>query len=55
MNILKRREIKKAIDEAWNNREGKELRDKLFPNGKPEPEEFVRGISQAIKDNTLTH
>ena len=46
--MFNRHKIKEVIDATWNNPEGKELRDKLFPKGKPEPEEFIRVMSQIV-------
>ena len=53
VNEFKNNEMKKVIDITWNNPEGKELRDKLFPNGKPEPEEFIRVISRIVKERSF--
>lgn len=45
----KKKEIKKAIELAWDNPQGKDLRDKLFPNGKPSTDEFIRVVSEYAK------
>lgn len=46
MKKRKYREMSKAIEAAWANPNGAELRAKLFPEGKPTPEVFVQRISE---------
>ena len=41
-------EIQHAIDVAWNNPECAENRAVLFPDGKPEPEAFLRRLAEII-------
>ena len=43
------REIQAAIDEAWISQEGRELRERLFPDGKPDPEQFLATISRELQ------
>lgn len=54
----KKREIQKAINAAWANPAGAALREKLFPDGKPTPEQFVQRVSdyarQRLSDNEST-
>lgn len=45
-----RHQMKKALDAAWRNPDGAEVRQKLFPDGKPSPEEFIRVIANHIKE-----
>ena len=42
--------MQEAIDAAWNDPEGKEFRDQLFPDGKPEFEEFLRKIAERVRN-----
>ena len=42
--------IREAIDLAWENPDGHDLQQKLFPNGKPTPEEFIAGMARYVKD-----
>lgn len=46
----KEKEMKRAIDEAWQNptKEQQQFQDKYFPNGKPTVEEFVKKMSEII-------
>ena len=41
--------MQEAIDAAWNNPEGAELRAKLFPDGKPTVEEFIKTIAATVR------
>ena len=47
-----RQEIQQVIDIAWttDDPKAKDLQQKLFPAGKPTPEEFIAGISQYAKE-----
>ena len=47
----KEKEMKKAIDEAWNNptKEQKQFQELYFPNGKPSVEEFIQTVSKIIR------
>ncbi len=45
---LVRREIQAAIDAAWDNPAGRAMQQRLFPAGKPEPEEFIRTITATV-------
>lgn len=45
--------IREAIDTAWNNPEGKELREELFPEGKPEPDLFVQRLTRYAQINLI--
>ncbi len=44
-------ELRSMIDEIWDNPDGQEQRQKLFPNGKPTPESFITVVSSYISDN----
>ncbi len=50
----KKKAMQEAIDYAWENPEGAELRAQLFPDGKPEPEEFIKTIAEHVKQNRKT-
>lgn len=54
----KRKAMQEAIDAAWNNPEGADLRAKLFPEGKPAPELFIQRMAeyarQQLSDNCMT-
>lgn len=47
----KKKAMQEAIDAAWNNPEGAELRAQLFPAGKPTPEEFIKKIADYVRKN----
>lgn len=34
-------------------KEQKEFRDKLFPNGEPTPEEFIRVMAEAVREEMV--
>ncbi len=53
MNALRKREVQNIIDTTWENPQGKELRDRLFPDGKPEPEEFIKTVAQYAKNKRV--
>lgn len=38
------------LTETWNNPEGAELRAKLFPDGQPTPEEFIRVLAEYVRE-----
>ena len=42
------REIRQTIDATWNNSNGAEARNTLFPDGKPSPELFLERIAQIV-------
>ena len=46
----KKKEMQKAIDEAWKNptKEEKLFQELYFPNGKPTVEEFIRTVSGIV-------
>lgn len=48
-----REAIQAAIDEAWNTTDltVMKLRRKMFPNGKPTPEEFILTLAAHEKKN----
>ena len=48
----KKREMQKAIDLAWANPtpEQKLFQERYFPNGKPTAEEFIKTVSNIIKE-----
>ena len=52
MFSTKKEEMKKAIDEAWSNptKEQKLFQERYFPNGKPTAEEFIKTVSNIIKE-----
>ena len=52
MFSTKKKEMMKAIDEAWSNptKEQKMFQELYFPNGKPTTEEFIKTISNIIKE-----
>ena len=39
-----------TITDTWNNPEGAELRAKLFPDGQPTPEEFIKVVTAHMKN-----
>ena len=45
-------DIQAAIDAAWEseNIKTKELQTRLFPNGKPKPEEFITVLASAAAE-----
>jgi len=45
------REMEKALEAAWMTEDPamKELQEKLFPEGKPSAEEFIRTMASYIK------
>ena len=45
------RDIQEAIDEAWNNPDPaiRESQRKMFPNGKPSIEEFIKAMAKQMK------
>lgn len=47
----KKREMKKAIDLAWNNptEEQKRFQEEYFPNGKPTVEEFIKRMADIVR------
>lgn len=47
-------EIQAMIDEAWSNPEGREMQQKLFPEGKPTPELFLQRVVSELKQNSPT-
>lgn len=48
-------DIQAAIDAAWvsENIEAKELQTRLFPNGKPSPEEFITVLANEAAKTLL--
>ena len=50
----KKKEMQKAIDEAWSNpkRDQKLFQELYFPNGKPTVEEFIKTISTIIRQKS---
>ena len=52
MFSTKKEEMKKAIDEAWSNptKEQKLFQERYFPNGEPTAEEFIKTVSNIIKE-----
>ena len=38
-------EMQNAIDAAWESPNGADFREKLFPEGKPSPELFIRRMT----------
>jgi len=56
--MTKEEAIQQAIDAAWNSPDGAELREKLFPEGKPSPELFVQRMAaygrQRLSDTCKT-
>ena len=53
MNVLDKMKgwavIQAAIDTAWANPDGRMLQARLFPKGKPSPEEFVIVIAHYLR------
>ena len=51
MFSTKKKEMKKAIDEAWSNptREQKLFQERYFPNGKPTVEEFIQIVYNLVR------
>lgn len=45
MMMNKDKKMQEAIDVAWENPDGAELRAQLFPEGKPTPEIFVERLA----------
>lgn len=47
-----RRELEQIIDATWasSDPEAKLMQSRLFPNGKPTPEEFIRVVSQIVRE-----
>ena len=47
-----RREIRKTISFAWDTTDPiiKQKQNELFPNGKPEPEEFIKVVTAHLKN-----
>jgi hypothetical protein len=47
----KKKEIKKAIDMAWQSpsEEQKAFQEKYFPNGKPTVEEFIKTVADLVQ------
>ena len=45
MTMRKIRAMQAAIDAAWASPDGSELRERLFPEGKPSPELFVERVA----------
>ena len=43
-----RAEIQIAIDAAWNDPEGREEQQRLFPEGKPSPELFILRLAERV-------
>lgn len=41
--------IQEAIDAAWANPAGREAQQRLFPDGKPTPEEMVIRLGKRVK------
>ena len=50
----KKKEMQKAIDEAWSNpkRDQKLFQELYFPNGKPTVEEFINTISTIVRQKS---
>lgn len=50
-----RRELQEVIDATWTSSdpEAKLMQSRLFPNGKPTPEEFIVAVSQYVKHKKL--
>ena len=51
MTNHKKKEMKKAIDEAWRNPtlEQKMFQARYFPNGKPTVDEFIKTVANIAK------
>ena len=51
---LKKREMKKAIDLAWENptQEQKLFQEKYFPEGKPTVEEFIQRVANLARETS---
>lgn len=43
-----RAEIQAAIEAAWNDPDSATFRKQLFPEGKPEPEQFIRVMAGLV-------
>ena len=45
------RELQEVIDATWasNDPDAKLMQSRLFPKGKPKPEEFIVAVSQYVK------
>ena len=41
--------IRLAIDAAWENPDGADLRAKIFPEGKPEPKVFIERLGEYVR------
>lgn len=50
--MTKEEAMQEAIDLAWENPEGADLRRLLFPESKPTPAEFVARISAYVREKT---
>ena len=48
-------EIQQSIDAAWNNPKGAENRARLFPEGKPSVDLFLRRIAEIVDKQNPTH
>lgn len=44
-----KKKIQEAIDAAWANPAGREAQQRLFPDGKPTPEEMVIRLGKLVK------
>lgn len=44
------REIRAAIDAAWDNPEGRQEQERLFPGGKPTPAQFVAVVASQLRE-----
>lgn len=54
MNVSEQqwRDMQQAIDVAWASPEGRELRERLFPEGKPTVDLFVLRMAIYAKEQT---
>ncbi len=53
MTELERQAMQEALDIAWSNPDGEDLREQLFPEGKPSLETFVARV--ALYAHALTN
>ncbi len=46
--------IQEVIDAAWKNPEARERQMQLFPEGKPDPETFIRVMTEQIQQKMMS-